>query len=234
MTDPRAFIASMAPLAQEIQRKYGVPASIVIAQAALESHWGTAAPGHNMFGIKAGKNWQGDHVKATTHEYVDGHAVKIDDRFCAYAGLTDSVAHYGQFLASNARYAQVLNAQNSDQAADALQEAGYATDPKYAQKLKEIIAANNLTKFDDAQYQGYVADEKKFATTQTKLQEERAKDGSLFDGLLEKFTQFFAMLAELVFGKKSDATTAVAANDAPAVTVPTVPNQKPSPALTHA
>jgi hypothetical protein len=161
MSKQEQFIASIAPHAQEIQRKYGVPASIAIAQAALESGWGDSAKGNNLFGIKAGKSWQGATIDMATHEYIN---------------------------------AAVVNADNAHEAADALQRAGYATDPKYASKLKEIINTNDLTRFDDASYKGYTEGER-FEKTRTRLHEQREANPEPW----ADFKKFFDVLVAGIF-----------------------------------
>lgn len=182
------FIDSIAPKAQEIQAKYGVPASIVIAQAALESGWGANAKGNNLFGIKAGGGWGGSTIDVATHEYANGAMHGETDAFRAYNSTEDSMENYGKFLAGNSRYAGVIGADAHD-AANALQRAGYATDPQYASKLKSIISSNELTRFDDATYRGYEADETRFEETQKRLRQQREADPKTWDDFMAGFFQ---------------------------------------------
>lgn len=188
------FIQRLAPYAQEVQRKYGVPASIVMAQAALESGWGDNVKGNNFFGVKAGKSWDGRTVAMATHEYVQGNRVGITDTFRAYRNLGDSVDNYARVLATDARYAKVMQATTAHQAAEALQRAGYATDPKYAEKLKSVIASNSLERFDDPNYKGYLQDDR-FAATRRRLQEQREEQPQVWSNFM---TDFFQALAGLV------------------------------------
>ncbi|NWG39371.1 MAG: flagellar assembly peptidoglycan hydrolase FlgJ [Hydrogenophilaceae bacterium] len=144
---PREFVQAMMPHAQRASETTGIPASFMIAQAALETGWGKrdirgadGQPSYNLFGIKAGANWSGKTVDITTTEYVNGHPVKMVDRFRAYDSHADSFADYARLLQSNPRYQQVLNdAQDAAGFAGGLQRAGYATDPAYAQKLLALI-----------------------------------------------------------------------------------------------
>ena len=191
MNKQEQFIESIAPHAQEVQRKYGVPASIAIAQAALESGWGDNAKGNNLFGIKAGKSWQGATIDMATHEYLNGARTAITDRFRAYGSTKESMENYGKFLATNDRYAGVVGAGSANQAADALQRAGYATDPKYASKLKEIISANDLTRFDDASYKGYTEGER-FEKTRARLRAQRETNPQPWDDFMKTFMQLIA------------------------------------------
>jgi flagellar protein FlgJ len=144
---PREFVQAMMPHAQRASETTGIPASFMIAQAALETGWGKrdirgadGQPSYNLFGIKAGANWSGKTVDITTTEYVNGQPVKMVDRFRAYDSYADSFADYARLLQSNPRYQQVLNdAQDAAGFAGGLQRAGYATDPAYAQKLMALI-----------------------------------------------------------------------------------------------
>jgi len=142
-----AFVQRLLPHAQAASAATGIPARFMLGQAALESGWGKAeirgADGqnsHNLFGIKAGASWKGKTVDIVTTEYVNGKPQKLVDTFRAYDSYADSFRDYAKLLQNNARYQNVL-AQGHDAAgfAQGLQQAGYATDPKYAQKLMSVI-----------------------------------------------------------------------------------------------
>ena len=140
------FVSRMLPSAQRASQASGVPAQLIMAQAALESGWGKreirsedGKTSFNMFGIKADKNWKGPVVEATTTEYVNGVAQKTQARFRAYGSYEESFADYARFLTSNPRYANVLATPNAAAAAHGLQRAGYATDPNYGGKLVRIM-----------------------------------------------------------------------------------------------
>jgi flagellar protein FlgJ len=142
-----AFVQRLLPHAQAASASTGIPARFMLGQAALESGWGKAeirgADGqnsHNLFGIKAGASWKGKTVDIVTTEYVNGKPQKQVDTFRAYDSYADSFRDYANLLRNNARYQNVL-AQGHDAAgfAQGLQQAGYATDPKYAQKLMSVI-----------------------------------------------------------------------------------------------
>ncbi len=143
----RAFISRMWPHAQEASRTTGIAPHFILGQAALESGWGRGeirmgdgSPSHNLFGIKAGRGWQGATADVVTTEYVNGAPVKTVERFRAYGSYAEAFKDYAQLLAANPRYAAVLN-ERADPAAFArgLQQAGYATDPNYAEKLTRVI-----------------------------------------------------------------------------------------------
>ncbi len=142
-----AFVQQLLPHAQAASASTGIPARFMLGQAALETGWGKAeirgADGqnsHNLFGIKAGAGWKGQTVDIVTTEYVNGQPRKQVESFRAYDSYADSFRDYANLLRGNARYQNVI-AQGQDAAgfAQGLQQAGYATDPKYAQKLMGVI-----------------------------------------------------------------------------------------------
>jgi flagellar protein FlgJ len=143
----RSFQEKLGAHAEEASRTTGIPAKFMLGQAALESGWGKreikgrdGTNSHNLFGIKAGGDWKGKVVEATTTEYVNGKAQTRVERFRAYDSYSDSFKDYGKLLASNPRYEKVLaSAGDASSFAQGLQKAGYATDPHYASKLTSII-----------------------------------------------------------------------------------------------
>jgi len=147
----REFVNRLWSQAGEASRATGIPAHFMIAQAALETGWGRAelrfsdgTPTYNLFGIKAGRNWQGAVAEATTTEYVNGVAQQTVERFRAYSSYAEAFRDYASLLTSNPRYAAVLNQQDAAGFARGLQRAGYATDPMYAAKLERIIGGQTL------------------------------------------------------------------------------------------
>jgi flagellar protein FlgJ len=143
----REFVGRVWPHALEASRSTGVAPHFILGQAALESGWGRGeirmtdgSPSHNLFGIKAGGGWQGATAEVMTTEYVNGAPVKTVERFRAYGSYAEAFKDYANLLAANPRYAHVLN-ERTDPAAFArgLQQAGYATDPGYADKLTRVI-----------------------------------------------------------------------------------------------
>lgn len=136
---PEDFVAQLAPAARAISAQTGIPAEIIIAQAALETGWGKSVAGNNLFGIKAGRSWQGPTQSVGTHEYINGQRQNIRDDFRAYGSVGESMLDHARLLTQNPRYAGVLQAKDPAAAARALQEAGYATDPEYANKLISIM-----------------------------------------------------------------------------------------------
>jgi peptidoglycan hydrolase FlgJ len=139
------FIEKLLPQAQAAGRELGVDPRAIIAQAALETGWGSSQPAdasgasHNLFGIKAGADWQGGSVASRTTEYESGVAGDEVARFRAYGSAEDSVNDYVSLLRDNPRYSAALNTGDDVHAfATALQRGGYATDPDYANKLVAV------------------------------------------------------------------------------------------------
>ena len=143
--DPRAFVEALLPLAREAAAELHVPAEAIVAQSALETGWGrhmlTTADGQpawNLFGIKADDRWTGERVSAVTLEVRDGIAQREVASFRAYSSPAEAVEDYVQFLSQQPRYAEVSGQNNSESFAAALQSAGYATDPDYADKIERV------------------------------------------------------------------------------------------------
>lgn len=149
-SSPEAFVRSVWPHAKQAAEALGVPAKALVAQAALETGWGRrlvgtdgGASSHNLFGIKAGRSWNGRSAEAATHEFVDGTRVNQRARFRAYGSTAESFADYARLLQAP-RYAAARGAgEDVGRFASALQTAGYATDPNYAAKISAI--ANGAT-----------------------------------------------------------------------------------------
>lgn len=142
-----AFLAFAVPAAQASQRKWGVPASVIIAQAILESGWGKRALGNNYFGIKAGRNQA--YVEFTTHEYRNAIREKQTDKFRAFAAPAESFDAHGRLLSQSKRYKPAMaKAHDPFAFAIELQVCGYATDPNYAKHLAALMEQHKLTQFD--------------------------------------------------------------------------------------
>lgn len=136
----KEFLGAITPLAIMVGKQYGIDPRVIIAQGALESGWGASAPGNNYFGVKSHGKSGGQTV--ATHEMIDGKMVGISDNFRKYDGMLGSMVDYADFLKNNPRYADVFNQGDYQGQINAIANAGYATDDKYASKLTSI--ANNL------------------------------------------------------------------------------------------
>jgi flagellar protein FlgJ len=142
----QSFVDKMRIPAEQASRSTGIPAHLILGQAALESGWGKreikmadGSDSHNLFGIKAGKDWNGKVAEVTTTEYHNGVASKQVERFRAYDSYAESFQDYARLLSNNPRYDGVTGKGDAKGFAQALQQAGYATDPHYAEKLVGVI-----------------------------------------------------------------------------------------------
>lgn len=141
------FLSRLREPAEAAAQDSGVPASLILAQAALETGWGEreiptrdGGNSHNLFGIKANDGWDGDATSIMTTEYVDGRARQQSDDFRVYDSFEAAFKDYAQLIGNNPRYAGVVTASTPENAARALQSGGYATDPNYADKVIDVMA----------------------------------------------------------------------------------------------
>ena len=150
--EQRKFLAMVGPLAQADMQKSGILASLTIAQAILESGWGSselATKANALFGIKADARWSGRAYSKYTKECYDGVTyATITALFRAYDSWAESVADHSAFLLENKRYAAVVGERDYKVACKAIKAAGYATDPGYPQKLIGLIEKYGLTVYD--------------------------------------------------------------------------------------
>ncbi|GLH33462.1 flagellar rod assembly protein/muramidase FlgJ [Pseudomonas sp. BR1R-5] len=144
--DSDAFVATMLPMAEQAAKRIGVDPRYLVAQAALETGWGKSvmrnsdgSSSHNLFGIKATGNWEGDSARAITSEFRDGQFVKETAAFRSYDSYQDSFHDLVSLLQNNSRYQEAVKAADKpEQFVQELQKAGYATDPNYASKISQI------------------------------------------------------------------------------------------------
>jgi flagellar protein FlgJ len=152
LSDPQTFLETLWPLAEQASQKLGIDPQVLLAQAALETGWGQhigqgpdGQSSHNLFNIKAGGNWDGKMLTRATVEVIDGEPVKQYAAFRAYDSFNASFDDYVQLLQSSPRYAPALRSANSPHAfVSALQQAGYATDPDYSQKIMDIATGSTM------------------------------------------------------------------------------------------
>lgn len=142
------FIDQIASEAKLLQKQTHLFASITIAQAILESDWGRsdlAIEANNLFGIKGAYNDESSIMP--TDEFIDGERITIDDSFKKYGTIQESMVDHIEFL-KGGTYDAIKTSKNYKEAALALQNGGYATDPDYAAKLIELIEEFKLNKYD--------------------------------------------------------------------------------------
>ncbi len=150
---PERFVAEIWDHAKRAAKELGVDPRALVAQAALETGWGKrviqrndGGSAYNLFGIKA-SGWKGDRATTGTHEYVNGVRRNETAAFRAYASPAESFADYVRLLKNNPRYQKALAAgQDIHGFARGLQQAGYATDPSYANKIASIANGPTLGK----------------------------------------------------------------------------------------
>ncbi|MFA0045659.1 flagellar assembly peptidoglycan hydrolase FlgJ [Vibrio sp. 10N.261.51.F11] len=144
---PESFVTSMKPYAEKAASALGVDSSLLLAQAALETGWGSKmvknslGNSNNLFNIKADRSWKGDKVATQTLEFHGKTAVKESASFRSYSNFEDSFNDYVKFLNENPRYETALQHQgNSENFIKGIHQAGYATDPNYADKVLRVKA----------------------------------------------------------------------------------------------
>ena len=148
--DKNSFINSIKEGALKGYAEYRILPSLTIAQAILESGWGTsqlAVKANNLFGIKAFANWTGQRITFPTVEYYNNERTVVNAEFRAYGSLNDSIEDHSGLLA-NARYKPVRECTDYKTACQRIRECGYATDPSYPEKLMRIIEENKLYEYD--------------------------------------------------------------------------------------
>jgi len=162
---PESFVRELLPHARQAASDLGTSAEVLIAQAALETGWGRhmirnpdGSNSFNLFGIKADASWQGARALTDTVEYRDGLMRRERAPFRSYGSVAESFADYVDFLKSSPRYREALNQAGDPSAyAQALSQAGYATDPDYHGKIETIMDSNRLR--DAISAAGNVAEE---------------------------------------------------------------------------
>jgi flagellar protein FlgJ len=146
------FARDLWPHAERAGQKLNVAPEALLAQAALETGWGRhvlqrgdGVSSFNLFGIKAGGDWTGGSVTRPTLEYRHGVAQREVARFRAYPNIAATFDDYAEFIAADSRYDAVRDKGGDTEGfATALQDAGYATDPSYADKISRILHSDTM------------------------------------------------------------------------------------------
>jgi flagellar protein FlgJ len=155
---PEAFIESLLPVAEKVAGELGVEPKALVAQAAVETGWGQymihSGKGentHNLFGIKANNEWQGSKEVVETLEYKQGVPEKQKAAFRSYEGFHESMQDYVKFIKESPRYrGAVEQSGNTEAYFKELQQAGYATDPAYADKVMSVLRSDKLASVSSA------------------------------------------------------------------------------------
>lgn len=151
------FIPTIAPIIQKVNSERGKPLypSVVIAQAILETGFGSSSlmmKANAIFGIKATKTWKGKVYNSNTKECYDGVSMTtINACFRAYDSLEGSINDYFDLITKSKRYQKAINSLSAYECIKAIKDGGYATDPKYVDKVVTLIKNHNLTQYDDVE-----------------------------------------------------------------------------------
>ena len=146
-SDRNDFVAQLYPHAQKAAATLGTQAEVLIAQSALETGWGqkmvkrpSGDSSNNLFNIKADNRWDGDKAAVSTLEFEQGVAVQQRSNFRVYDNIKQSFDDFVSFISDGPRYQEAIKkAANPNEFVKALQDAGYATDPQYADKVMKVM-----------------------------------------------------------------------------------------------
>ncbi|MGD6815630.1 glucosaminidase domain-containing protein [Metabacillus sp. 84] len=143
------FIDLVLPYVLKVQKEENIAASVLLAQSILETGWGEsylAKTAFNLFGIKG--SYKGQSLVVRTIEYIEGEERVVSSSFKRYPSWYESFKDLVEFYKRGTRYAPIFAETDYKKACAALQQAGYASDPNYANKLIGIIERNGLSKYD--------------------------------------------------------------------------------------
>ncbi len=145
-SSPSEFVSNLLPHARQAADSLGTDPAMLLAQAALETGWGQKVlsdkgkSSHNLFNIKADKRWQGDKLTTNTLEFRDGVANREVASFRRYDSFKESFNDFVSFLSNNPRYRDALSqSAKPHDFIQGLHQAGYATDPNYADKVISVF-----------------------------------------------------------------------------------------------
>lgn len=152
---PQAFLETLYPLAQQAAQQLGLDPKALLAQAAIETGWGKymihnaqGQNSHNLFGVKADKSWQGGKTLVDTIEFEQGIAQTQKAPFRTYQNFAEALQDYVEFVKHNPRYENAIkNTHEPERYFSELQQAGYATDPKYADKIDKVLKSEIFEAF---------------------------------------------------------------------------------------
>lgn len=196
------YAQQYAAYAMEQMRRYGIPASVTLAQGILESSNGQsrlALNENNHFGIKATRQWIAEGGRYAL--YTDD---KPNEKFCSYDSVGDSYEHHSRFLKENSRYARCFTLSPDDYKGwtQGIAQAGYATGGQYAENLQKIIERNGLDKYDRQVMQEMAAQGREFGVeTNPRQTQEEPADAEAYSFPVEREEFLFVTSA---FGMRQD------------------------------
>lgn len=195
MSKNQSYADKYAEAAMEQMKRYGIPASVTLAQGMLESSNGESELsrlGNNHFGIKATASWL-----KNGGEYLVYTDDKPNEKFCKYSSVADSYEHHSKFLANNQRYTKCFQLLPDDYKGwtKGIAKAGYASGMGYAAHLQDIIERNGLQKYDQQVMSEMKAQGKSFgvennprqATSEERVQDKRPNGKYSFPLLRETY-----------------------------------------------
>ena len=191
MTTQLEFIQKVAPHAVNAMHEHRVLASLTIAQACLESGYGKASIGNNIFGIKAGGGWTGKTQTVVTHEYYNGVKTKVNAVFRDYNSISDSIKDHTSLFVRLQRYQNLLGETDYRRASQLVYQDGYATDPNYPAKLISIIEQYKLYQYDKE-----VKEASKLSQADQKIRQLLMERGITDGKEAEKFIEVWKMLTK--------------------------------------
>ena len=147
----KKFINTIAPIIQEEAKKRGyLVCSPIIAQACIESAFGTSALGykwHNYFGMKCGSLWRGKSINLRTKEEYNSRLVPIRDNFRVYDSMEEGVVGYFDFISAK-RYANLKTAETANEYLERIKADGYATSSAYVNTNMNCVLKYDLEEWD--------------------------------------------------------------------------------------
>ena len=150
----KQFIETIGPIIQEEAKARGYKVcSAIIAQAAIESAYGTSSLGyrwHNYFGMKTGSSWRGKSVNLSTKEEYNSQLVSIKDNFRVYDSMEEGVKGYFDFISTN-RYSNLKTASTPLEYLQRIKADGYATSSTYVNTCMSCLMKYDLSRFDSVQ-----------------------------------------------------------------------------------
>ncbi len=147
----KEFVNKLWPMAEKSAKELGVKPEVLLSQAALETGWGQSiiknnqTSSYNLFNIKADARWQGEKISKPSIEYVNNTPINKNSFFRAYDSLQDSFDDYVKFIKNNPRYEDAIKkVSDAEQYLHGIHKAGYATDPKYVEKIMKVMNSSDI------------------------------------------------------------------------------------------
>lgn len=150
---PNYFVSDLWPHAEKAANAIGISVQALVSQSALETGWGKHSmrfpdgqQAFNLFGIKAGSQWDGPTLIKPTLEFREGVMQTEMAHFRTYESIPEAFDDYVEFIQTSPRYQNALEHQGNDaHYLKELQQGGYATDPQYADKIINIMQGQTLS-----------------------------------------------------------------------------------------